>query len=194
MTRKSHLHSIAALLSAMLLTCTIAHQAVGQSTPAQQQQSSSGLSQPASLSLPHLYWHFLIYQNHLDREAAAQAAIGKDGSWLRNHFQQKLEYSDADFAAIRTSSARLTAEVNALNAQAAAIMAAGHSSTSIAQLKALTATREADINAEVAYLRQTLSPEKIAKFEALLVQLFSTKNVVLKPNPSSGQSTPTAVQ
>jgi hypothetical protein len=181
-----------ALLKVSVLTCALLLPTLGESQ--QSQPPSNGTAQSALPSMPHMYWHFLVYQNHLDTVAAAQAAQGNDASFLRNHFQLKLGFSDAGFAPIRTSSARLTAEVQALDAEAAAIRAAGQSPTSTAQLKALAAAREADINAEVAFLQQTLSPAQVTAFEAFLTQLFSTKSIVQLRNPAAGQPTSTGVQ
>jgi hypothetical protein len=144
--------------------------------------------------LAHLYWHFLVHQNQLDKKAAELEAQGKDGKWLRNHLQQNLGFSDAEFAQIRTSSVRLTAEVKNFDGQAAAIRAAGISPASREQLKDLTAQREAAIKTEITYLKQTLPPDKVAAFEVFLTQFFSPKNIVIKAPSSTGQSAPAAVQ
>jgi len=158
-----------------------------------QQASNPALPVPAAqlkpVSLAHCYWHFLMYQNHLDVKAAEQTTQGKSNSLLGSHLQIKLGLTDAEFAPIRTSSKRLAAEVNALNAKAAAIVAA-KTPTSGAQLRALTAEREADINAEVGYLRGSLGPTKTAAFEAFIVQMFSPKTVAVRltgpPHTSAG--------
>jgi hypothetical protein len=144
--------------------------------------------------LPHLYWHFLVYQNHLDSKAAAITVEGQDGNGMRNLLQKKLGFSDADFAPIRTSSARLTAEVQALDAQAVAIRAAGPSSTSFDQLHALTGQRETEINAEISYLKQNLSPGKMHALEAFLTTFFSPNNAVLRPTASVVPLGPAGVQ
>jgi hypothetical protein len=188
MARRSQYDSIAALLSALLLAFILPQSAMSQSAPAQQQQTSNASSQHKPVPLAHLYWHFLVHQNHLDESAANETAQGRDGSWLRNHHQASLGFSEADYAVIRTSSARLTAEVKDIDAQAAAIRAAGPSATSAAQLKALYVQREAAINAEITYLKQALPPDKLAAFEAYITQFFSSKKVSVAP------SAPTAVQ
>jgi hypothetical protein len=95
---------------------------------------------------------------------------------------------------IRTSSKRLTAEVETLDAQAAAIRAAGPTASSSAQLKALAAQREEFINAEITYLKQTLSPDKIQAFETYIKQFFSPKKIVIQPSPSIAQPAPATVQ
>jgi len=172
----------------LLLTCVSLHQAAGHTQTAQ--QPSGAPSQPMQVSLAHLYWHFLIYQNYLDTVAANQPAQ----SWLRNDLQAKMQFSDADFAPIRTSSRRLSANVKVLDAQAAAIHLAGVTSNSRNQLKALTGQREAAINAEIAYLAIALSTQNKARLEAFLVQFFSPNNAVRRQSPSTGQTAPAAVQ
>ena len=201
MTRKLHHTLVSTLFGFVLTMCALLHPAMGQaapaqgqSTPTQQQQSSSKPSQIRPVSLAHLYWHFLVFQNHLDTKAADLGAHGKNGRLMHNHLQKKLGFSDADYAAIRTSSVRLTAKVKVLDAKATAIQKAGASSSSHDQLKALTVQREADINSEIAYLKQNLPPDKIKAFEAFLTQLFSPTNAVFRPSLPVGKPAPTAVQ
>jgi hypothetical protein len=150
-------------------------------------------SQP--VSLPHVYWHFLIYQNHLDLKAKELQSHGKDGRFFRDLFQTKLAWSDADFAPIRESSVRLAAEVSRLDEQAAVIRL-GATPTSSSQLETLATQREADINAEITYLKQKLSPEKIKALEAFLVPYFAPKTLSVPPstNNLTGQTTTKAVQ
>lgn len=117
------------------------------------------------LPLAHLYYYFLLHQNALDSKAASEDAKGRDGSWLRNHHQVNLGFSDSDYAVIRTSSRRLAAEIKELDAQVAAMRSSGPSAANSAQLKTIIAEREAYINAEVAYLKKELSADKITAFE-----------------------------
>jgi hypothetical protein len=193
MARKSHYTSISILLGIILMLCGLLRPAMGQATPSQQQPSSVP-SQPTPVSLEHLYWHFLVYQNHLDTKAEDLRTHGKGGSGLRNQLQKKTGLSDAEFVHIRTSSVRLTAKVKDLDAKAAAIQKAGASSSSHDQLKALTVQREACINSEISYLKQNLPPDKIKAFEAFLTQLFSPNNAVPRPPSSIGQPVPAAAQ
>jgi hypothetical protein len=193
MSRKVKYASISMFLGFMLTMCAQFRPVMGQTTPTQQQPSRKPL-QVRPVSLAHLYWHFLVYQNHLDTKAAATTVGGRDGTGMRNLLQKQLGCSDADFAPIRTSSARLTAEVQALDAQAATIRAAGPSSTSFDQLHALTVQREADINAEISYLKQNLSPGRINALEAFLTKFFSPNNAVPLPPSSVGALGPAGVQ
>jgi len=181
------------------MICGLSHPAMGQATPAQPQQPSRGPSQFKPVSLEHLYWHFLVLQNYLDTKSVELESNGKDGRGLRNNLQKQLGWSDADYALIRTSSVRLTAELKDLDAQAASIRAAGTSSSSHEQLKALTVQRETSINSEITFLKRNLPPDKIRAFDIFLIQLFAPKSVSPRP-PSpekpavTGQSTSAAVQ
>src|SRR5258706_11930780 len=51
---------------------------------------------PQRAALPLLYRQFLAYQSHLDRVGAALEKQGKNGSDFKDHFQQKLGFSDAE--------------------------------------------------------------------------------------------------
>jgi hypothetical protein len=179
-------------LSMALFTCISVGPTIGQAVPAQSTPTIRKQVRP--LSVPHLYWHFLAYQNHLDTKAAAVAVDGKDGTGLRNLLQKKLGFSDADFAPIRTSSVRLTAEVHSLDAQAVAIRAAGPSATSLDQLHALTGQRETEITVEISFLKQHLPPDKIKALEAFLTKFFSPSNAVPRPPSSVGPLGPIGVQ
>lgn len=160
-------------------------------------QVQSGRSQkpPAKLrpvSLPHLYWHFLVFQNVLDSKAAELEAHGKDGRTLRNDLQMRMGFSDSDFAPVRASSVRLSSELKVLDAQAATVRAAGRSPANAAKLKALAAQREAYINAEISALKRALPPERIAVFEAFITRFFAPKPVRVEIIAPSEQTTPAA--
>jgi hypothetical protein len=194
MIKRSPHTSISKLIGCMFIVYTLSGTAMGQSIPIQAQPSNRH-TQVSPVSLAHLYWHFLTLQNVIDTKATSLASQNKDGSQLRNALQRELGWSDADYAPVRTSSGRLTGEVKGLDAQAIAIRTAGASSSNQGQLKALTAQREADIAAEIFYLRQTLPPAKIKIFEAFLTQFFSPANGSLRPPTSTaGSSAPGAVQ
>jgi hypothetical protein len=183
--------SFASLLAGCLLIPTSGSASAQQLVQNQPSPTSSAKRTPVTLA--HCYWHFLMYQNHLDLKAVEQAAEGKDGTRFSGLLQASLALSDSDFAPIRTSSARLAAEVNALNARAAAI-AAAKNPTGSAQLVALTIERETDINAEVSYIRNTLGTAKTAAFEAFLTQMFAPKTVAIQVPVSSTKPASTAVQ
>lgn len=130
------------------------------------------LSTPHQIPIEHLYWHFLIHQYQVDQSAAKLQANGKDATWMRNHLQQGVGFSDADYAFVRISAARLSGELAALNQRAAALQASNVLSLSSSEFKLLSQQRTADINAEVAYLKANLSPEKITALETYMQQFF----------------------
>jgi hypothetical protein len=190
----------------LLLIGALASPATAESQQAAQ-LPAPGTFQPKPIPLPHLYWHFLVYQNHLDNTAAANEQQGKDGQWLRTFLQKKLVFSDSEFATVRDSSVRLTAEIKALDAQAQAIVQAdtaahkqglipvGSAPPGLAQLKALSAQREAYIGAEIQYLNQALSAQDAATLQTFLQQTFSkTVTTVDRRQPSPLPFTPLPVQ
>jgi hypothetical protein len=194
MARKSQYISISMLLVLMLAACMLSHSAMGQTTSAQQVPRPKVVLQRRPISLAHLYWHFLVYQNYLDTKAAELGAQGKDTSLMHNHLQKQLGFSDADYVPLRTASVRLAAKVKALDAQTAAVRAAGAYSSNQAQLQDLAVQREADINSEIIYLKDSLSPDKIKAFEAFVTQMFSPNNTVPRPAFADGKQVAAAVQ
>src|SRR5262249_31559410 len=75
---------LAGLIALMGWLCLLANLPVyGQATPASLQAGQNGRA-----PLSHLYWHFLVYQNHLDKTAAAREQRGRAGSWWANHSRQ----------------------------------------------------------------------------------------------------------
>lgn len=194
MARKSHYTVISTLLGFMLVMCALSGPAVGQVTPAPQHPLSRKPSQIRPVPVEHLYWYFLLFQNHIDTRAAELDAQGKNGTVVRNHLQRSLGWSDADFTPIHDASVRLAAKAKDLHAKNQAIIAAGKSSSSPNRLRALASQRDAALNAEVSYLRSTLPPDKVVAFEAFLARLFSQPTAT--PLPASGNTSgaPTAVQ
>jgi hypothetical protein len=85
MTNRILSNSIGTLLRATLLVVVVPHLAVGRTAPAQ--KPTPGVTQVRQLSLPHLYWHFLVLQHYLDTKAVAQEVEGKDGGSLRKRLQ-----------------------------------------------------------------------------------------------------------
>lgn len=151
------------------------------------QQVSSSTSKLQPLSLPHLYWHFLIYVNVLDQKAAELNAQKKNGNWLRNDLQTKLQFSDTDFAPIRISSERLSSELATLNQQGRTILTAGPSASTTTQMKALVTQRETYIDNEIVYLSQSLSAQKQAALEAFMMQFLAPKSLASQGSISPAQ-------
>jgi hypothetical protein len=169
--------------------------------------------QPRPASVPHLYWHFLMYQNHLDRAAAAHEKQGKDGKWLRNHLQQRLGFTDSQFAPIRTSAQRLEPQVVDIRAKAMVIVkadrawaqthpearrtrlpvgdpaAAGEALRSApptpgrAQLHQLQQQHEAAIQHEMEALKTALGPELAAKLDNFIQNDWTRQVTAVRVQP-----------
>jgi hypothetical protein len=163
--------------------------------PAQTAVSLPPEAQKAPVSLPHLYWHFLVYQNHLDRLAAQRRRQGKDGSWLRNYYQKKLDFTDSEFQAVREAGLRLAGELQQIDSRVQAVIQEARARqprklTSPEQLPPvppelvqLGQQRESVIETEAANLRKALSPESAAKLDAFLQNVFAPNVKVQFPGP-----------
>jgi hypothetical protein len=179
------------VVCSILSAASFALRAGAQSAQAVQSQrpTRNTTAVPRPLTIEHLYWHFLMFQNHLDAKATDVEAHGKDGRMMRRYLQQRAGLNDSDYSEIRKSSTRLAGEIAALDAQAVTIRAAGRTLSSVSQLNALTSQREANITAEVTSIRQKMMPDTNRAFEQFLTQFFSPSNAVPIPHPSSKAST-----
>ena len=159
------------------------------------------------MPLPHLYWHFLIYQHHLDQLAIEHEKQGKDGEWLHTYLQTKLSLTDEEFQPIRESADRLDSAISTLNTKAKEITAAANvsrSSPSVQsadaqdyrpKLKQLTAQREEAISKEIDTLNAALSPETAQKLQSYIQNTFSKNVSIVHVHSNQGQgraSVPTA--
>ena len=181
-------------LCLILIAAVTCGSSPGQATASQPQSRSSSSTQRPPIPLPHLYRAFLLYQNFQDQQAAAREQQGKDGKWTRSHLQGMMGFTDAEFAPVRASSERLAAEYKALDAKAKSLRAIGSSTTIDAQLKQLSGQRTADLNAEVAFLKRSLPPDRITAFESFLTQFFSSKSAAHTASSQSSHTAPAAVQ
>ncbi len=141
---------------------------------------------PTRVSLPHLYWHLLMYQNHLDRKASDYEKQGKEAAWLSKHLQRRLGFTDPEFAPIRESATRLETTVSGIDAKAQAIIKAGRAQYGKGllpsgiqplgweNLKALNEDRETAITDEIAKLDDALGVENAAKLRAYIEKEFSS--------------------
>ena len=166
------------ILGFLLLLCASAHPAIGQQTQSQPNASS----QLKPVSLPHLYWHFLIHQSELDAFAAKLTAQGQDGQALRNDMQTRLSFSDADYAPIRTASQQLTSELQPIETQLKALQG---SAWNPSEVQALISQRETDINNEVHNLSTELSAQNKAALESFMTSFFAPKPVTATVTPTS---------
>jgi hypothetical protein len=139
-----------------------------------QQAQPSAAPQLHPLSLPHTYWHFLIYVNVLDQNAAAQ---GQSSEWLQNDLQTRLQFSDADFTPVRASAQRLASELATLNPLMNSLASATPSASQMSEMTGLIAQRDAYISSEIASLAQALTPQKRAALEAFMTQFLAPKTL-----------------
>ena len=140
-----------------------------------------------TVSTPHLYWHLLIYQQHLDSVAAEREKQGRDGSWLRNYLQKKLGFTDFEFAPVRESAQRLEKTIAEIDASAKSIAQAdralygngllpsGVQPPGWAKLKELNQDRESAIANEIEILNEALGSKNAARFKAFVEGDFSSK-------------------
>jgi len=153
----------------MGLIFQLPHSAAAQTQAAQ----PSAAPQLHPLSLPHTYWHFLIYVNVLDQNAAQ----GVSGGSLQNDLQTRLQFSEADFAPVRASAQRLASELATLNPLMNSLTSAKPSATQMSEMSGLIAQRDAYISSEMASLAQALSPQKRAALEAFMTQFLAPKTL-----------------
>lgn len=194
-TKVASLSRALALAAAILMSALAPGQSVGNPPPT---------GPRAPVPLPHLYWHFLVHQDHLDRAAAVREKQGKDGGWLRNHYQQKLGFTDAEFVPVRQTAQRLEAELNVIDAKVQAIVNAARaahprvlkSASDLPalppELLALRDQHEAVIEREAANLKSALGPDRTAKLEAFLQNQFArnvTAHVMNPPRPGNPTKT-----
>jgi hypothetical protein len=143
------------------------------------------LKQLKPVSLQHLYWHFLIHQADLDAFAAKLQEKGDNGNALRNDLQNRLGFSDADYAPIRTSSQRLAAELKLLDEQ---LKALPHSPAGASQAQGLIAQRESCIDNEVYNLSLELSPQNKTALEKFMAQFFAPRRVSVHVPQAAGKA------
>jgi hypothetical protein len=167
--------------------------------------SSAHQAAPAKpVSLPHLYWHFLIYQQHLEDAATAREKQGQNAEWLRNYVQKKLAFTDDEYAPIRASASRLSAEILAMNGQAKTIISADRSAKrqgliaadaappGLEKLKALTNQREGAIQAEIDSINKSLPPSKQVALQKFLTDQFSQNVIATKVDLTKRSARPFA--
>lgn len=155
--------------------------------PAMAQTGNPLLPNPqvVPVSLPHLYWQFLLSQNRLDRLAAQRQQQGIDASYLRNHYQRELGFTDAQYMLVRSTAQRLETELHAVDGQARAIIQADRAANPVLpgaphtwrpvppELKALQQQRGGAIQSEVANLKTALGSELATRMDTFLQKRLS---------------------
>jgi hypothetical protein len=179
------------LLAGMMLAlgaAAAAHSVAQEPTPMTQVAKTN---KPASLE--HQYWHLLRWQNHLDKVAAEHEKQGKDGTWLRNYIQKKLNFTDEEFAPIRESAQRLEPKTDEIQAKSEAVMKADRTlrakaqlartdaSPGLPQLQALSQGRESAIAEEIETLNRDLGPANAAKFKSFVEQQYAPPKLIMVP-------------
>jgi hypothetical protein len=169
-------------LPCLIAIALLCGQTSGQTTTA----APLTLGTPTRASLPHLYWHLLMYQNHLDSIAADHEKQGKDSVWLQFHLQQRLGFTDAEFAPVRESAQRLEKTIAGIDAKAKAIIKAGRAQYGKGllpsgvqppgweQLKELNQERETAIADEISKLNDALGADDAAKLQEYIEKEFSS--------------------
>lgn len=102
LSKIQRLSKLSALGLAVALLCIL----VGAAAFGQGENPSSSTAQQPRMPLPDLYWRFLISQNRFDREATALEQHGHNASYLRSFYQQRLGFSDSEFAKVREAAGR----------------------------------------------------------------------------------------
>jgi hypothetical protein len=152
-------------------------------TPSPTQPGTASNRERAPLFM--LYRHFLAYQNHLDRVAVDLNRQGKDGNEFRNHFQQKLGFTDADFAPVRETALRLEAGLRDQDAKMKTAIDAARAKYPRnlpnpsalppvpPELIQMQKERNALIQREIDQLDATLGTERAATLQALIENDFA---------------------
>lgn len=160
-------------------------------------------AQQHPVPLNHLYWHFLLLQNHLDRVAAAQEQHGQDGSAVRNYYKQRLGFTDSQFAVVRNAGLQLEPELKAIAAEVKTVIdtdRARHPRVLASprdlppvppELGVLQQKHEAAIESAVHKLKVALGTEGATKLETFLTREFVhnvTAHSVELPHPHNDPS------
>ena len=153
--------------------------------------------------LDHLYFHFFVYQVHLDQVAAEHEKQGKDGRWLRDHFEKELGFSDGELGTIRATAVYVTEQVKILNDRAVGIISSdvfaprdinGQRKLTLSgvdRLKLLNQDREDLLKTQIANLNRHLGPTASQTLEHYLLTRVATQTSVVKgqtPPPASGKT------
>jgi hypothetical protein len=199
MSRRKRANGGSRLFLVLVLSTVCSPIAVGQGSGSH----ASAEFTPKRASESHLYWHFLLYQNYLDRQADLQQQRGKDGQALRNHFQERLHFTNAQFGIVRQEGLRLEGILDSADAKAKPIIAQdrqwiklhgrssgpppGHS-----QIQQMQKEREAILQNEMARLNQALGPDLAPKFQTFIDTEWAPHVTVhtLHPRPHDPKNNP----
>jgi hypothetical protein len=152
-------------------------------------KSPGRLAQARPLPLPRLYSHFLMYVNVLDRAGKNWTAQGKDGSKLANDLQNRLRFTDTEFAPIRISANRLAANLADIDKQMKSLPIAPAAAQDNSARHVLGQKREAMISGEINALQGQLTADEKARLESFMIQFFAPKNIALPSSTAKVNST-----
>jgi hypothetical protein len=192
------------VLSLMFLVSAVCLAAFGQPS-AIAPQSANAAGPSATVPLSHLYWHFLMYQNHLDQEAAEMEKEGESGTLVRSFLQTKLNMSDTRFEPIHRASNRLSLSLANLNARAQHLRSlyiqsrppldgalSSEQQNLHDQLKQLNVEREELLTEQMNELENELTTDDRTAFREFLAKQIAPGVTVVKPSRPAGQPLPLA--
>ncbi len=151
-------------------------------TPVKPAPMRRGVMSMQPIPLNHVYWHFFMYQEHLEKVSAERDKQGKDSSWLRDHFQTSLGFSYRDFNIVRATALYVSQEIMRLNQREKVIidtdraamkanpLPPGVPPPGIAQLKLITLDRENMLNTQIDQMNRALGPVNAEKLKSYLMQ------------------------
>ena len=179
------LFRVATLLCLVFSSISYAQSTQRPSTVPGSSTLSHGQTHRAPLS--HIYYHVALYQSHLDSEAAKLEKQSKDGSSLRAFLQQKLGFTDSEYAPIREYAQRVGPALQSIDNQIKPLLETDkqlRSSGWVAKtdpapgrerIRALQQEREDALTAEMNRLDDDLGPENATRFKTFLnTQISST--------------------
>jgi hypothetical protein len=142
-----------------------------------------------------LYRHFLAYQNHLDEVANRLQQQGENGTEFRDHFQELLGFSSAEYAPVRATAKRLAAKLKLQDEQIKAVIDTGRAEHSRMlrgpedlpapppQLAQLQVERDAMIKSEVARMNAALGSIRAARVQAMIESDIAAHSQMLPMHP-----------
>jgi hypothetical protein len=156
-------------------------------TPAAKPFAQGGKLTPTPFS--HVYMHFLLAQNYLDKLERSRKLEGEDSSEQHDRYQKMLGFTPSEFAAIRAGARRLDSKLKANRAQVSALIQADrsarihdpsippHTRTVSPEVRRLFKKREALILSAEADLDQKLGPKTASKLHFYLQNNFVRQTI-----------------
>ena len=185
----------------LLLGSLVSLSALGSSQVVQLNAGPPVTSSENSVPLQHLYWHFLMYQHHLDLKAAQMEKEGTSGTAVRSFMQAKLNMADAQYEPIHRAADSLSAALADLNTRAQHLRLlyiqskppkdgplTSEQQTIHDQLKAMNDEREKLLTEQMNKLDNELSGDDRASFRDFLTNQIAPGVITVKLPNSASQS------